>query len=56
MEQLRASLAGPVTVVRQLDVEPDEALGLFEKMLGEAAAESPDGVTPDRVSGESEDK
>jgi GntR family transcriptional regulator len=35
MEQVRASLAGSVTVVRQLDVEPEEAVRLFEKMLAE---------------------
>jgi hypothetical protein len=36
MEQVRASLAGSVTVVRQLEVSFDEAVRLFEKMLGEA--------------------
>jgi GntR family transcriptional regulator len=35
MAQVRASLAGSVTIVRQLDVEPREAVRLFEKMLDE---------------------
>lgn len=35
MEQVRQSLAGTVTVVRQLDVDTVEAVRLFEKMLRE---------------------
>ena len=35
MEQVRESLVGTVTVVRQLDVDAGEAVRLFEEMLGE---------------------
>jgi GntR family transcriptional regulator len=35
MEQVRASLAGSVTVVRQLDVAQEDAVRLFENMLAE---------------------
>ena len=35
MEQVRQSLAGTVTVVRQLDVDAGEAVKLFEEMLRE---------------------
>jgi GntR family transcriptional regulator len=46
IEQVRASLAGTVTVVRQLDVAPEEAVRLFEEMLGEPDRE-PDGPEED---------
>ncbi len=39
MEQVRQSLAGTVTVVRQLDVDAGEAVRLFEEMLGEIPKE-----------------
>jgi len=35
IEQLRASLQASVTVARQLDVAPEEAIRLFERMLAE---------------------
>jgi GntR family transcriptional regulator len=41
-EQLRASLQASVTVARQLDVAPEEAVRLFEKMLGESDTEDTD--------------
>jgi GntR family transcriptional regulator len=40
MEQVRQSLAGPVTVVRQLGVTPADALRVFEELL--AGADSAD--------------
>ena len=40
VEQLRQSLTGSVTVTRQLDVSPEEAVKLFEQMLGEAGSGS----------------
>jgi GntR family transcriptional regulator len=43
MEQVRASLSGSVTVVRQLDVAPSEAVRLFEEMLADEDAEGPAG-------------
>jgi GntR family transcriptional regulator len=43
MEQVRTSLSGSVTVVRQLDVSPEEAVRLFEKMLGEDDADGSGG-------------
>jgi GntR family transcriptional regulator len=39
MEQVRQSLAGTVTVVRQLEVDAGEAVRLFEEMLGEISEE-----------------
>ncbi len=41
VEQLRQSLAGTVTMVRQLDADPGEAVRLFEKMLGETSENGP---------------
>ena len=40
IEQLRKSLSGAVTVVRQLGVERDKAVGVFREMLREPAAET----------------
>ena len=41
MDQVRQSLAGSVTAVRQLDVDPEEAVRLFERMLAEEDATEP---------------
>jgi len=41
IEQVRQSLAGSVTAVRQLDVDPEEAVRLFERMLAEEDATEP---------------
>jgi GntR family transcriptional regulator len=40
LEQVRKSLSGAVTVVRQLGVADDVAVGMFRKMLQEPAAET----------------
>jgi GntR family transcriptional regulator len=40
LEQIRKSLSGAVTVVRQLGVADDVAVGMFRKMLQEPAAET----------------
>jgi GntR family transcriptional regulator len=42
IEQVRQSLAGPVTVVRQLEVDSDEALRLFREMLEASAGSGSD--------------
>ena len=41
MDQVRQSLAGSVTAVRQLDVDPEKAVRLFERMLAEEDATEP---------------
>ncbi|MBD3869570.1 MAG: hypothetical protein IFK94_15730, partial [Acidobacteria bacterium] len=41
-ELLRNELAGTVTIVRQLGIEPDEAVELFRSMLSETDEE----ITP----------
>jgi GntR family transcriptional regulator len=45
IEQLRQSLAAAVRITRQLDIEPGEAVRLFEAMLSEAGDEGAGGDT-----------
>jgi GntR family transcriptional regulator len=47
IEQLRQSLAAAVRITRQLDIEPGEAVRLFEAMLSEAGDEGAGGDTED---------